>query len=98
MISLPQGFKVGSTEAVDSRLVLTKAEMKAEKDSTMPQVYMAVCKEDAKLYVYDKSNEADETLGKFRLYAASDSEGVEAESITSAQIQSLFKKENEENG
>ena len=39
MISLPQGFKVGTDEAVDSRLTLSKAEMLAIKDSLMPTVY-----------------------------------------------------------
>ena len=42
MISLPQGFKIGAAEAVDSRLTLSKAEMLATKDSLMPTVYLAV--------------------------------------------------------
>ena len=42
MINLPQGFKVGAAEAVDSRLTLSKAEMLAIKDSLMPTVYLAV--------------------------------------------------------
>ena len=38
MISLPQGFKVGAAEAVDSRLTLAKAEMIAIKDNLMQMV------------------------------------------------------------
>ena len=98
MISLPQGFKINNPEAVDSRLILSKSEMLNVNSVLMPSVYFAVCKDDSNLYIYNASNEVDEETGRFRLYAANDSEDVEAESITSAQIQSLFKKENEENG
>ena len=58
MINLPQGFKVGAAEAVDSRLTLSKTEMLAIKDSLMPAVYFAVCKDDH---------------GKFRVYISGSS-------------------------
>lgn len=38
MLNLPQGFKIGSTEAVDSRLILSKAEMVTIKDSLMKEL------------------------------------------------------------
>lgn len=66
-IQLPQGFKIGSKEAIDSRIVLTKAEMLKMKDNTMPDVYFAMCKDDGKMYVYNKTNEIDPELGKFRV-------------------------------
>lgn len=69
MISLPQGFKVGAAEAVDSRLTLSKAEMLAIKDNTMPDVYLAVCKDDNSIYIYSKDNSIDPETGKFRVYA-----------------------------
>lgn len=68
MISLPQGFKVGAAEAVDSRLTLSKAEMLAIKDNTMPDVYLAVCKDDNSIYIYSKDNSIDPETGKFRVY------------------------------
>ena len=68
MISLPQGFKVGAAEAVDSRLTLSKAEMLATKDSLMPTVYLAVCKDDNAIYIYSKDNSIDPEIGKFRVY------------------------------
>ena len=52
MINLPQGFKVGAAEAVDSRLTLSKTEMLAIKDSLMPAVYLAVCKDDNAIYIF----------------------------------------------
>ena len=68
MISLPQGFKIGAAEAVDSRLTLSKTEMLATKDSLMPTVYLAVCKDDNAIYIYSKDNSIDPETGKFRVY------------------------------
>ena len=68
MINLPQGFKVGAAEAVDSRLTLSKTEMLTIKDSLMPTVYLAVCKDDKAIYIYNKDNSVDPETGKFRVY------------------------------
>lgn len=96
MISLPQGLRVGAPEAVDSRLALTKAEMKTMKDSLMPQVYFTICKDDSNIYVYNKANELDEEVGKFRLYSAgSGSSDDSSEPIDIEKIQTLFKEEEE---
>ena len=73
MISLPQGFKVGAAEAVDSRLTLSKAEMLTIKDSLMPAVYLAVCKDDNAIYIYNKDNSVDPETGKFRVYISGSS-------------------------
>ena len=73
MISLPQGFKVGAAEAVDSRLILSKAEMLAIKDNAMPDVYLAVCKDDNAIYIYNKDNSVDPETGKFRVYMSGSS-------------------------
>lgn len=70
MINLPQGFKVGAAEAIDSRLTLSKAEMLAIKDNLMPTVYLAVCKDDNAIYIYNKNNSADSKTGKFRVYSS----------------------------
>lgn len=74
MISLPQGFKVGTAEAIDSRLVLSKNEMLTVKDSLMPQIYFALCKDDNLIYIYNKANEVDLETGKFRLYNSTESQ------------------------
>lgn len=73
MISLPQGFKVGAAEAIDSRLILSKAEMLAIKDDLMPTVYLAVCKDDNSIYIYNKDNSVDPETGKFRVYVGGSS-------------------------
>ena len=76
MINLPQGFKVGSAEAVDSRLTLSKAEMLAIKDSLMPTVYLAVCKDDNDIYIYNKNNSVNPETGKFRVYISGSSSEI----------------------
>ena len=83
MISLPQGFKVGAAEAVDSRLTLSKAEMLAIKDSLMPTVYLAVCKDDNSIYIYNKDNSVDPETGKFRKYTG----GSSSESPSSSNLE-----------
>lgn len=80
MINLPQGFKVGAAEAVDSRLTLSKTEMLAIKDSLMPTVYFAVCKDDHAIYIYNKDNSVDPETGKFRVYAGGNSEEIPSSS------------------
>ena len=68
MLNLPQGFKIGAAEAVDSRLILSKAEMVTIKDSMMPDTYLAVCKDNNSIYIYSKDNSIDPETGKFRVY------------------------------
>ena len=68
MIQVIQGFKLSTRDPVDNRILLSKDEMTRVNDNQMPDKYFAMCKEDGNLYVYDKSNEVDETTGKFRIY------------------------------
>ena len=79
-INLAGGLKINTADAVDSRLVLTKAEMKslhyADDESRpttlrgkifqLPGNYLCVCSEDNKIYVYNALNEEDEFTGRFR--------------------------------
>ena len=79
-INLAGGLKINTADAVDSRLVLTKAEMKSlhyandesrpttlrGKIFQLPSNYLCVCSEDNKIYVYNALNEEDELTGKFR--------------------------------
>lgn len=66
-IKLPQGFKISSRDAIDSRLVMTKADMLSAVESKMPSNYFCICKDDGKLYTYNTLNELDPETGKFRL-------------------------------
>lgn len=66
-IQISSGFKIGSTEPIDSRLVLTKREMVAMKDTLMPESYISICKDDHRVYSYNKSNKFNTETGKFRI-------------------------------
>lgn len=66
-IKLNASFDVMSPVPLDSRTVLTKEQMRSIDDTCMPPIYYAVCSEDGTtMYIYDKSNEANESTGKFR--------------------------------
>ena len=86
MISVPQGFKIGAAEAIDSRLTLSKAEMLAIKDNAMPDIYLAVCKDNNSIYIYSKDNSIDPETGKFRVYASAGSEIIQMEAMTEDEI------------
>lgn len=82
-ININSNFKVGSPEPLDTRNVLTKEEMLAINDATMPEVYYAVGADDGKFYLYNKDNTPSETTGKFRVFEGGDGakiwEGTRAE-------------------
>ena len=79
-INLAGGLKINTADAVDSRLVLTKAEMKSlhyandesrpatlrGKIFQLPSNYLCICSEDNTIYVYNALNEEDELTGKFK--------------------------------
>jgi len=67
-ISLSTGLLISGTDAVDTRLVMTKAEMVTAKGSKMPDNYICICKDDGKLYMWDKSFTPDPTYGRFKPY------------------------------
>ena len=57
---------IGTQQNFERDSYATLAEMKAVVDKRMPDIFTATCKETGKLYIYNKSNEIDETLGKWR--------------------------------
>lgn len=57
---------IGTQQNFERDSYATLAEMKAVVDKRMPDIFTATCKETGKLYIYNKSNEIDEILGKWR--------------------------------
>ena len=57
---------IGTSQNFERDSYLTLAEMKAVADKRMPDIFTATCKETGKFYIYNKNNEVDETLGKWR--------------------------------
>jgi hypothetical protein len=70
MIRLVQGFDIISNLPIDGRILLSQNEMKEIADYLLPDKYFAICRDDGKLYLYDKNNVVtdDPTIGfgKFR--------------------------------
>jgi len=54
-VKLAQGFQITSASPIDSRLVLTKAQMLAYNLNLMPEIYLALCTDDKKFYIFDKT-------------------------------------------
>ena len=52
---------------VDTRLVLTKKEMREANDTYLPDTYFALCKDEGHFYLYNKNNEPNEETGKYTL-------------------------------
>ena len=88
MINLPQGFKVSSSEPIDARILLTKEEMKNINQNIMPNIYFALCKDDGKLYLYNKNYSFNDITGYFSLYESQ----VYADSITQEDIDLIIGK------
>lgn len=76
MIQIVQGFKLSTRDAVDNRLLLSKAEMLVAKDNQMPDKYFAICKDDGKLYLYDKAATPSEETGKYSLFSSAKIESI----------------------
>ena len=57
---------IGTQQNFERDSYATLAEMKAVADKRMPDIFTATCKETGKFYIYNKNNEIDEILGKWR--------------------------------
>ena len=66
---------IGTSQNFERDSYATLAEMKAVVDKRMPDIFTATCKETGKLYIYNKNNEVDETLGKWRELSGGASSG-----------------------
>lgn len=54
---------------VDTRLVLSKKEMRETNDNYFPATYFALCKDEGHFYLYNKNSVPNEETGKFTLIA-----------------------------
>jgi hypothetical protein len=52
---------------VDTRLVLTRKEMREINEGYLPEIYFALCKDDSHFYLYNKDSVPNDLTGKFTL-------------------------------
>ena len=68
-IKLSDGLEILAGAAVDSRLILTKEQMRSMAKSNMPSIYLCICSDNKKLYIFDGSiakADVDQETGRFR--------------------------------
>lgn len=66
-ISLADNLAIqGKKQNVERDAFLTKADMKAFNENYLPDVFIAVCYEDGKIYLFNRSNTVDSVTGKWR--------------------------------
>ena len=66
-LNIAAPFKRAGAFPVDEALVMTKAQMLAVNDNTMPESYFAICPDDGQFYLYAKENTMDPETGKYRV-------------------------------
>lgn len=81
-IDISTGFHISAPVGIDDRLVLTKEEMLNMNDGLMPDSYFALCSEDNKLYVYNKSNTPNKDTGKFSPLISSSKSNVTIDDLS----------------
>ena len=66
-MKMTENFRdIGTQQNFERDSYATLAEMKAVIDKRMPDIFTATCKETGKFDIYNKNNEVDEILGKWR--------------------------------
>ena len=68
MIQVNTGFQINAPVAIDDRFLLSKSDMVGIDDNVMPEIYPCWCTDDNKMYIYNKYNEFDDQLGRFRAF------------------------------
>ena len=81
-IQMGSGFTIGSSEPIDSRLVMSKEQMLNINPLTQPEKYFCVCNDDSLIYVYDANNLDDPATGKFRVVSGGSADLSEYQKIT----------------
>lgn len=67
-LTLKDNFKLTVNKPnFDRDIYQTKADMKAVRNTRMPEMFIASCVEDGKVYLYNKKNEDDAETGKWRV-------------------------------
>ena len=89
-IKINASFDVMSPVPLDSRTVLSKAEMLVIDDNCMPDTYFAVCSDDNAMYIYTKLNVSNDDTGKFRKMTSDGSGEIELNDVyTKGEVNNL---------
>lgn len=70
-VNFSSGFRITSNEAVDSRIIKTKLQMRSMSPADlarMPENYFCMCADDGQIYFYSVNNPVSEETGKFKAF------------------------------
>lgn len=87
-VNFSSGFRITSNEAVDSRIIKTKLQMRSMSPADlarMPENYFCMCADDGQIYFYSVNNPVSEETGKFKAFDSTVADDIKnSEEVQSA--------------
>ena len=92
-VNFSSGFNITSNEAVDQRIIKTKAEMRSMSPADlarMPDKYFCMCADDGQIYFYDKEGGFKPETGYFTAFDSTVADDIKnSEEVQSALINNI---------
>ena len=101
-VNFPNGFNITSNEAVDSRIIKTKLQMRSMSPADlarMPENYFCMCADDGQIYFYSVNNPVSEETGKFKAFDSTVADDIKnSEEVQSALTDNIVENIRENEG
>ena len=101
-VNFSSGFNITSNEAVDQRIIKTKAEMRSMSPADlarMPDKYFCMCADDGQIYFYDKKGGFKPETGYFTAFDSTVADDIKnSEEVQSALTSNIVENIGENEG
>ena len=101
-VNFSSGFNITSNEAVDSRIIKTKLQMRSMSPADlarMPETYFCMCADDGQIYFYSVNNPVSEETGKFKAFDSTVADDIKnSEEVQSALTSNIVENIGENEG
>ena len=101
-VNFSSGFNITSNEAVDQRIIKTKAEMRSMSPADlarMPDKYFCMCADDGQIYFYDKEGGFKPETGYFTAFDSTVADDIKnSEEVQSALTSNIVENIGENEG
>lgn len=101
-VNFSSGFNITSNEAVDSRIIKTKLQMRSMSPADlarMPENYFCMCADDGQIYFYSVNNPVSEETGKFKAFDSTVADDIKnSEEVQSALTSNIVENIGENEG
>ena len=101
-VNFSSGFNITSNEAVDQRIIKTKAEMRSMSPADlarMPDKYFCMCVDDGQIYFYDKEGGLKPETGYFTAFDSTVADDIKnSEEVQSALTDNIVENIGENEG